>query len=251
MEAVGLATLITTPRPVTDLGNVSPLWHGDALAEGVDVRLYLKRAAAEEMLSECLCAVLGMALGLPVARVFLVADPGALAGGGLLIGSLDAGMPSLRHQVAADAPAVMAALALWPGLYEAALFDEWIANPDRNQGNLLWDAAGDWRLIDHARALGAWPPGAAVPAPNARCDNQLARVLYALHGELALMRARRKIGDFGARARAALAPSEAAVPVQRLKLSARTRAALSFLASRIDWLPALIARHGQQPELPL
>lgn len=251
MEPVELAILVIEPRRISDLGNASPLWLGKALTDGDDVRLYVKRATPEEILSECLCAVLGEALDLPIARVYLVEDPLRYLGGEILIGSLDAGMRSLRHHVQTGNPIVEHALGNWPKLQDAALFDEWIANPDRNSGNLLWDAAQEWVLIDHARALGAWPDGAPVPNAQAQVDNQLARLIYELHGDFGLMRARKRIEEFSALAAAALPQAPRCVPSQRLALSARSQIALSFLASRIHWLPALLARHGRQPELPL
>jgi hypothetical protein len=252
MEPVGFATLYLKPRPVGDLGNVTPLWYGDALTPTGDVRLYVKQAPPGEILAECLCAVLGSALGLPVPRVFLVHDPAAWIGSRLLVGSEDAGMPSLRHHLDRAAPGLTAALAAWPQLHTVALFDEWIANPDRNQGNLLWDAADQWLLIDHARALGAWPPGAPVPDPEHPEVNQLAAVVLALEGDLGPQRLRKHAAPFGATCRK-IDPQQTleAARCHTLGMVERAAHTLSFLERRIDCLPALLARHGRQGELNL
>ena len=252
MEPIGFATLYLQPGPVADLGNVTPLWHGDALTPTGEVRLYIKRAPRDEVLAECLCAVLGSALHLPIPRAFLVLDPVGWLGGGVLIGSEDAGFPSLKHHLACQLADLPAALATWPQLHTAALFDEWIANPDRNQGNLLWDAADQWLLIDHARALGAWPPGSPVPAPTEPIANQLAAVVTAIEGDLGTPRLRKLASPFGQRCRTFdHQQTLEAARCQTLGMVERATLALSFLAKRIDCLPALLARHGRQGELNL
>ncbi|HEU4683743.1 MAG TPA: HipA family kinase [Nitrospira sp.] len=45
------------------------------------------------------------------------------------------------------------------GFQETAIFDEWVANGDRHDGNLLWDGK-KFYLIDHSHALtgGKWKP---------------------------------------------------------------------------------------------
>jgi len=251
-SVVETATLLLRPRAVADLGNTSPLWHGNAAIFGGEVRLYLKRASAPEMLSECLCAVIGEAMGLPIPPIYLVHDPQKFIGGGAVVGSLDADRPSLRHALNLDEPTATAALAAWPQLPQAVAFDEWVANPDRNQGNLLWDAASGWSLIDHARALGAWPPGAPVPTTETHERNQLASVLVAASGDFGLMRARKQAGVLGARYRTLTQENVAsAIQAQRFGMAKRGADALLFLASRLDHLPALLARHGRQSELPL
>lgn len=252
LEPIGLATLLFPPRQVAGLGNLSPLWVGEAASAEARVRLYLKQAPTQEMLSECLCAVIGRALGLPIPPAYLVQDPGGFVDGGLLIGSLDQGMPSLRHQISADPDGLWPALRAWPLLTDAALFDEWTANPDRNQGNVLWDADKGWALIDHARALGAWPAGSDLPAVDATVENHLARVVVALQGDLGLMRARKQImplrDTWDGMDTAEVARM---IPSHRLAMVQRTEDALLFLASRLPRLPALLARHGSAPELPL
>lgn len=260
MEPVGFATLNFTPRPITGLGNVAPLWLGDAITHGGEVaRLYMKQASRLQMLSECLCAVIGSELSLPIPKAYLVADPNAYLGGGVLIGSEDAGTPSLKHYIEINDPVVAQMLARWQSLPRAALFDEWTLNWDRNQGNLLWDGATQWALIDHAAALGAMPegeghpspPDAPVPVPSARAGNQLARFISAQHGDLGFARLRKQLPGF--RDECQLLDTDELLEgsrCQALDALARAQHALCCLQDRLPHLPGLIARHGPPPAAP-
>lgn len=247
MEPIGFATLYTQPREIKGLGNVSPLWLGDAVTESGEARLYIKRAPNAEIVSECLCAVVGAELGLPIPRTFLVMDSANFLGGGILIGSEDEGMPSLKQYVEQQDPAVEEAIAKWQQLHEAALFDEWIANPDRNQGNLLWSGGEDWVLIDHALAL--WS-SLASPNPRSEEHNGLAQVVVNLERDVGAARLRRLSGPFAEKCRA-LDRSElrAAAHCDSMGMSDHSKSALSSLMKRLEFLPALLARHGNQPEL--
>ncbi|MBK1699767.1 HipA family kinase [Thiococcus pfennigii] len=251
MEPVGLGTLFLAPRPVTDRGNVSPLWHGNALTHSGETRLFLKHAPPGEMLSECLCAVLGRRLNLPVPRAFLVLDPQRYTGHELLIGSEDANAPSLRHYIERDDPGVQRALARWGRLADAAIFDEWIHNPDRNLGNLLWDGALGWHLIDHARALGAWPADAPVPeACRATEPNGLARFFAAHHGDVGVMRMRKRCAEILPET---LEFEEIIVATMSdiLAQGARAELALSCLERRAKCVAQLLGRYAAQHEMPL
>jgi hypothetical protein len=56
--------------------------------------------------------------------------------------------------VSLDSPVIDERLRSWRFAELAGVFDELIANDDRSKGNILFDARGDFWLIDHARALG-------------------------------------------------------------------------------------------------
>ena len=49
----------------------------------------------------------------------------------------------------------------WPDLPKVVAFDEWLANPDRNMGNLIY-VAQTLHIIDHAEAFGDAEPGASL-----------------------------------------------------------------------------------------
>jgi hypothetical protein len=203
--------------------------------------------------------VLGSELSLPIPKAYLIADPNGYLGGGMLIGSEDAGTPSFKHYIEFNDPAVAAALTRWQSLHRAALFDEWTLNWDRNQGNLLWDGATQWALIDHAAALGAMlegegqpsPADTPVPAPSTPVANQLARFVSAQHGDLGVARLHRQLPGF--RDECQLLDAEGILDgarSQALAAQARAQHALCCLQDRLHHLPGLIARHGSPPAAP-
>lgn len=258
MESVGFATLNIQPSQITHLDNVTELWNGIALTTDGERRLYIKRARPYELLSECLCAVIGSEIGLNIPKAYLVQDPLEWIGGGILIGSEDAGAPSLKQYLRQGDRAVQVAITRWGGLREAALFDEWTANPDRNLGNLLWDGADGWLLIDHARALGTWPPWHLVPPVNIETANQLMNVLSQIERDLAPLRLSKQATPFGLKCSQIDTDQVLqAARCEELRLGERARLALCFLQGRIPMLPQLMARHGRvttdprQPQLEL
>lgn len=124
-----------------------------ATARGEIVAI-IKELPQREVVVEIFCALLGRELGLPIPEPLLVADPTREI---VLIGSVDVGYPSLHQPVLAPyLPILSALLKQWPQIVPAACFDEWIANPDRHGGNLLFDGIGFW-LIDHGLAMRCEP----------------------------------------------------------------------------------------------
>src|SRR5207249_615328 len=120
------------------------------------------------LIGEIVCALLGRATGLRVPKPFLVrvnrADLpqstkwDASEKARLCFGSEDAKVLSLKRRVNVTNAAQMRSIAIWwnqlresAAFKRMALFDEWVANHDRNLGNILWD--GEPWLIDHANAL--------------------------------------------------------------------------------------------------
>jgi hypothetical protein len=128
----------------------------------------------------------------------------------------------------------LSALGNWKKLPRAAAFDEWIANPDRNVGNLLWDGVDDWVLIDHARALGAWPDQSTVPPPDTAVENRLAAMVAAKYGHLGPQRMRNELRAFGTLLQT-LKPEllVSAAAADSLGLTSRATDALSFPEARI------------------
>lgn len=178
-EPILRATLTEPPQRRADLRNVSPLWVGNALLPGGQKpRLWMRKLSPPELLAECYVTVAGRMWGLQIPRPLLVLDPMHLLtapGDPPLFGSQDAAHPSLRQRIAAvgDA-AVRADLMRWPGLRQCGCFDEHIANPDRNLGNVLFDGDADWVPIDQAHAFGGptrWPT--APLSPDELVLNQL------------------------------------------------------------------------------
>lgn len=148
----------TTCRAQVKIGNEE----ADAIA---------KRLPERELLVECLCAQIGRALGLPIPRPMILMD----AQRELWFGAQRLEHPDLRRE--SDAAHWAPQLAAWKYLPDACAFDGWIANDDRNQGNLLTNGLGDFWLIDHGHAL---PQGMR---PDARCANQLLTFASAVNRE--------------------------------------------------------------------
>lgn len=244
MQPIGFATLYTEPRRLEGLDNVSEVWVADALTHDGDRRLYVKKTTKEEILAECLASLLAAELGLPVSRAFIVQDPGELLGGGYFAGSEDAGAPSIKQWLNRHDPIVVQMLSNWDKLHDVALFDEWIANPDRHGGNLLWGGEDNWVLIDHALSL--WStlrqPDADLP-----CENILAGCIRDWEGDLGPARMHRNSGPFAARCRQ-IDPKEIQIASQseHIGMYERCRDTLSSLEERLSKMPALLARHGNQ-----
>ena len=81
----------------------------------------------------------------------------------------------------ADADLISGALAKWDNLHKAVAFDDWIANKDRNNGNIIRLGKGKFSLIDHSDILTgpAWSAANLDPALDVR--NRLAEMIWNEH----------------------------------------------------------------------
>lgn len=113
-----------------------------------EVAVIAKRLPLREIAVEVICAALGRAAGLPIPEPLLLIDESDH----WHYGSFDVGHPNLSQYVNPGHATIIEELANWPDLLHAACFDELIANPDRNDGNLLYDGAGFF-LIDHGLCI--------------------------------------------------------------------------------------------------
>jgi len=146
---IELATLRTKTESI-QLGNVSDVWKARIEAQSGAYVAYVKDVEAHIIYTECVCAMAGRSLGLDIPKPFIVRD-----GSTLLFGCEDAGFDSFKQFISKGDRAIAVALSQWSGLNDAIIFDEWIANPDRNQGNFLYDGNGSFTLIDHGHAFGS------------------------------------------------------------------------------------------------
>lgn len=244
MQPIGFATLYTKPRRLEGLDNVSDVWVADAITYEGDKRLYVKRTSNEEIMAECLASLLAVELELPVAKAYIVGDPGNLLGGGYFSGSEDAGFPSIKQWLNRNDPAVIQMLASWEKLHDVALFDEWIANPDRQGGNLLWGGCQNWMLIDHANAL--WS-AFKKPKADMAFENILANCIRDWEGDLGPARLQKNSGKFAERCKKIDKDEiQAASKSEHIGMYDRCRDTLSSLEARLSKMPALLARHGRQ-----
>ncbi|MBV2127949.1 HipA family kinase [Arsukibacterium indicum] len=251
MLQIGFATLYTTPRKITNLGNICPLWLGDAVTNNGDARLYLKEVTYQELIAECLCTTVGSVIGLPVLQTYVVRDPQNLLNAKYLLGSEDAEMPSFkRHLSLADKSQqkeLLAALVTWRQLHESAVFDEWIGNSDRNTGNFLWDGGNQWHLIDHGRAL--WTTRTADD-PAEPFQNILADIIKGIYQEIGIAQLKKTmVGELVKYQEVDTTKVLLASRCSELGCVAEAQSKLISLVSRINSMPALIARHSDQQEL--
>lgn len=141
------------------------LWQGVGFAphsptDGVP--LYVRVGPSNALVAELLCGVLARALKLPAPDVYLVQiPPGRMPRSKLVyakdtilcVGTRDIGGDTFAQLLAENPRAVAPLLREWPELAKVTAFDEWLANPDRNMGNLLYVAQTIF-IIDHAEAFG-------------------------------------------------------------------------------------------------
>ena len=134
-----------------------------------------KRIPHHELVREVLCSLLAQAVDLPSPVPFVLdvresswSEPEFNHAFGTLLGR---GRSLVR--AAHRAPATLDSLVKWPKFLVAIAFDEWIANADRTESNLLFIGRRDFQLIDHGEAL---PSGIG---PDTKLVNRLARHLAA------------------------------------------------------------------------
>lgn len=124
-----------------------------------EVAAYAKKLDDRQLLAEIIAALLGRSIGLPIPEPVL-----ALSADGrdIWFASIDVKYPDLSKSLTIFGPhiqdspdnrAVLKKLADWKHINTAIGFDEWIANGDRNPGNIIADGNGDYYLIDHNLAL--------------------------------------------------------------------------------------------------
>jgi len=149
---------ILIPATMTPVGEgITGANYAIVVIGGLSQRCVVKRAGDREIAAECLCALLGEALGLPTLTPVVVTDPHDQS---LWFGAREAGYPSLSSQLnigahanASQMYALSKILSKWSQIGQVVSFDELIANGDRNPGNVLWNGS-QFTIIDHERSLG-------------------------------------------------------------------------------------------------
>lgn len=129
------------------IGHRAPVRGVSLFTEG-ECTVIAKQLSDREIAVELICSCLGRELELPIPEPVLLADVNKQ----WFFGSVDVGHPNLTQVAIASDSAIINKLAQWEGLLQAACFDEWIANPDRSDENLLFDGLG-FLLIDHGLAI--------------------------------------------------------------------------------------------------
>jgi hypothetical protein len=133
-----------------------PLFYGVVQLKGqIRYNAYVKMIPARLVYAEVLASLLGRALGLPIPLTIPVYAKGQTVGitsaHVLCVASLDCGATPISRIARLDD--VNNLLHKWTHIRTAIVFDELIANADRNLRNILMGADGKIWLIDHEEAL--------------------------------------------------------------------------------------------------
>lgn len=281
MTAANAAHFVPCPLPVRVLtlnagaervmrGNeadkADELWVGTAYGSGdddEDLGVYVRLAEPQPVVAELLCAVIGRAVGLPIPEPYLVAVTRAtLPQSGLLSGqsgmrltfaSQNVGGADFGQLVRADSSHAHRMLRKWEHLVPVAVFDEWLANADRNFGNIVFAAQSLW-LIDHAEALGGSMRrlfSLADLSSDALCNNigdLIARDFTAAQRQGHLDAARRWL-----KLPAALSLSQAirCAGLDRWQTAAEQAELLDFVTHRLALTHTLLCNRLGHPQLSL
>lgn len=143
---IRVGRLLPGGQPVGEGANQP--WRGIAATITGEVAVIAKKISTREMAVEVICAALGRSAGLPVPEPLLLVD----SAGVWHFGSADIGHPNLSQFVSSQDNTILDELERWPELLAAACFDELIANPDRHDGNILFNGQG-FLLIDHGLCM--------------------------------------------------------------------------------------------------
>lgn len=141
------------------------LWQGDGYSmasEAEDIPVYFRMTDRFTVVAELACAAIARALGLPTPEPFLLnIGVGALHDSRftshdratVTVATRDVGGGTFAQLLREDSDYARQLLRGWQHLVPAAAFDEWLANTDRNFGNILFVARSLY-LIDHGEAFG-------------------------------------------------------------------------------------------------
>jgi hypothetical protein len=164
MSDIRLGVIAGKPNRIGGLGNLSPIWKAPLQLDtgALAANCWIKLVSLPELVLECFCHLLAREMTLPSLAPIVVSDPQGLVAppGRLLFGTQDAQSPSLR-QLVATYPGLQAlyisALQAWADSATLAVFDELMANGDRNMGNLLFNGRASWVPIDYSRSKAVGP----------------------------------------------------------------------------------------------
>lgn len=217
-----------------------PLFYGTVQIKGRErLNAYVKMLPARLIYAEVLSSLLGQSLGLPVPVTIPVWAKGQTVGTAsefeLCVASLDCGATPISRIARLDD--VNDLLNKWSHARMAIVFDELIANGDRNLRNILMGADGKIWLIDHEEAL---------RHPLVRAHEKIQNYLLArLSEDLSNFEIRRThqrlkdeafaLGGIGIGAHA-----EAALPGSCKVSATHVEAIIQFLEDRISHVPKLL-----------
>lgn len=254
---IGIGTVLLGAERFS-IDNVSATYRGSIqTADGVVVAI-IKDIPAKELANELLAASIAIAVGLPIPTPVLAfapidtglgsACPLKDGSGGLVFGSLDVGGTSVRQIYLAaphesTAALIAERLAGWDDAGRLYGFDSWIANIDRNAGNLQFGGAGGIWLIDHARGFTGSEWAANALDPSHEYANRLSAWLTPSLTEEQRGEMAKSVGDASDRIDPALLDSLAIASHLAVLLTVGDRdAVVTFLTERMAHVPRLASR---------
>lgn len=181
MEQVDIGIMLPGAQIFNDQ-NVNPTWKGHVKTHDQVVAAFVKQITPQKLYIECVCAILGRSLGLPIPKpliVKLTADsfPNIPVGQyQLAFGSEDTNYPSFRRH--AKNQEALLKLEQFSKTIDIGLFDEWIANWDRNIGNILYDGGNEFSFIDHENAIDS-----NLKFDESAHSNQIVDAIYSVKSE--------------------------------------------------------------------
>lgn len=223
-----------------ELKGQHPLFYGLVrFPGGHQYHAYVKLLPPKQMYAEVLSALVGQYLGLPIPYTSVVVARGSQVGVNtpkvICLASVDTAAKPIARIVRPDE--VSHVLNTWSSKRVSVVFDELIANADRNLRNVLLGADGKLWLIDHEEALGE-----SLRAPHrAICNHLLERLIQDV-SEFEKRRSAQMINaealplndcDFHAHAASAL-PGPCQVSAEHV------REVVAFLQDRVHHIPNLI-----------
>jgi len=239
LPGLGMASVASTGSRVD--GSRNEVWLCQAYdATGQGLVLYVKpKLTPRALLVEALAAQLGQCIGLPCPDPYIVTvNPifvGAPRGKHLVaFGSAQVGSRGLARPIH-DIDFMMTTLEKLGLVSAACAFDEWIANPVRGPGDVMFDSEAGAVFIDHEAAMDP------LTAPDAAVTNWLAaRVLerIAPGKRPELLKAIRARAAAAHRAQLGQVPSVVQIAQDGVVIY---RSLLKFLADRLDHLDRLLS----------
>lgn len=241
------------------------LWQGDGYSmehpDVDDVPLYFRMADRFTVVSELASASIAHALGLPTPNPYLLnIGAGSLPDSrftttgkaAVTVATRDVGGGSFAQLLREDSVYAQKLVKEWQHLLPTVAFDEWLANTDRNYGNVLFVERTLW-LIDHAEAFGGstrrlFPLSELTEMPF---ENKLATLLQRDSTSLAQMLV--KANEWLTFTAGALDVSELGVhtDMRRWHDEVEERELIDFVCSRLQVTHRLLCQRLGHPQLPL
>lgn len=148
----------------------------------IEVNAYAKKLNNTQLLIEIMTALIGREQKLPIPEPVIAYNKERTE---VWFASIDVKHPDLAYHLIIkrnniennlNNKAIFKKLAEWNYLDQACVFDQWIANNDRNIGNILFNGKDQFYLIDHNLAM-------ALPfAENQAIESELLDINISING---------------------------------------------------------------------